>query len=247
MSKDGDPVAGFASRLSRFFLRLSEFFDDLKAVTREPSSPISAASAPGGSAPQSSDLERTSSVLRRIALECPEPYVTVDWLAENLRSRGLGLLLLFLGLFNMIPFASAFGGLVLCFPAFSMIIGRQRAWVPFIGPRPIKTSYVRLALDQSIPYVERFEKYIKPRLGWLTEPPFENLHGLFVLIMALILILPVAGANWLPALSVIMISLGYLERDGITIIAGWLTGLVFIALAIAALAFANSVWDWLFG
>jgi hypothetical protein len=245
-----DPADDLAARLARFFRRLADFFSDIRTAAREArngAGPRLAAATADDAAPLSAELERTSHVLRRISREAPESYVTVDWLADNLKGRGFGLLLLFLALFNMLPFASAFGGLVTCFPAVSMILGRKRVWLPFIGARPIKASYVRLALDQSIPHVERFEKYIRPRLAFLTDPPFENLHGLFVLVMALILILPIAGANFMPALAIALISLGYLERDGLTIILGWLTGLAFIAIAFVALFLANSVWDWLFG
>ena len=78
----------------------------------------------------------------------------------------------------------------------------------------------------------------------------ENLVGAVCLLLALVLVLPIPLGNTLPALSISLLALGVLERDGLWIVAGLVastiaaavvSGVVF-ALVKAALFMLASVW-----
>lgn len=77
------------------------------------------------------------------------------------------------------------------------------------------------AASKVFSYVERL---FKPRLSRLFRPPFLNLIGVSIILSGMALSLPlppmILFSNSLPAWAIILLSLGYLERDGLVVILG---------------------------
>ena len=76
------------------------------------------------------------------------------------------------------------------------------------------------------PWLVRAERMLRPRASWLALPPMEYLVGLVSLLLALIVLLPIPLGNMLPALAISMLALGVLERDGVWVVAGFVTAAV---------------------
>src|SRR5690606_34997907 len=68
------------------------------------------------------------------------------------------------------------------------------------------------------------ERLFKPRLAFMLKPPLLNLISCSMVISGLALSLPlppvILFSNSLPGCAVIFLSIGYLERDGLVILAG---------------------------
>lgn len=149
----------------------------------------------------------------------PNEKVTVSELIDRLENRAIGLLLLILALpmcIPNVPGISTIFGLLLLAPAVQMIFGGRKLWLP---QRVRNWSFSRHGMQSAIrgaaPYLKRIEKYIRPRWSFLARPPFTILFGLVVLVMAVVLTLPIPFGNWPPAMTLAMIALGLLQRDGV--------------------------------
>lgn len=165
----------------------------------------------------------------------PDEKITVAELIDRLEGRAIGLLLLILALpmcIPNVPGISTIFGLLLIAPGVQMLLGGGRLWLP----RRVRAwSFSRAALQRAImaasPYLRRIERYVRPRWSLLTRFPFTVLFGAQVLLMALILILPIPLGNWPPAMTLSMMALALLQRDG---------ALMLLSLPAAALSVAVS-------
>jgi hypothetical protein len=149
--------------------------------------------------------------------------VTVGTLLKNLEGRGLGLILLILSLpmcVPNIPGISTLFGLLLIGPSFQMVFGNKTLWMPgFVKRWLFKGKDLRKALRACGKLLHKLEYLAKPRLTALTSRPGMIYAGLQTLVMALVLLLPMPGANFLPGIAVALTGLGVLQRDGIFMLA----------------------------
>ena len=132
-----------------------------------------------------------------------------------------------------IPGVSTVFGLAIILLGISVTLNRV-PWLPKrILDRPLPTAPLQKAFQAQARMVARAERLIRPRLTALTATPALNLvHGLALLLAGLLLMAPlglVPFSNTLPALAVLFLSLGILERDGLFIVGGYLMNVATIA------------------
>ena len=161
---------------------------------------------------------KTSDLLRHLGDGLHGDKVTLGWVVERLGSRAFGVIILLMALPNVIPQIpgmSTVFGLLIMLPAMQLVLGLRQMWLPsYLANIKLPTDKVAAIVTLAIPWVERFEKLVKPRLTILTYPPMENIIGAVVLLLGFILFLPIPGGNWLPAMACCFFALGMLERDG---------------------------------
>jgi hypothetical protein len=158
----------------------------------------------------------TSLVLQRLLDEAPAEHFTLDWLVANLRKRSYGMLMLVLALFALVPGVSFFAGLLLTIPALQMIAGRPAPVFPRrIAARPLSTRHLAEVVRRTVPVLKSLEKLVHPR--WHTPlTATKRLVGAVVLILSVPLVAaPIPFGNVVPALVIALISLAYLEEDGL--------------------------------
>jgi hypothetical protein len=168
--------------------------------------------------------ERISALLRRIAEEgSPSDALSFAHLAERLAGRGFGVILFIWALPNMIPLpgvSSLFGALI-AITGGQMALGHKRPWLPKrLLDRSVRRADFARMVDRAQPYLERFERYCKPRLTVAPQGIAERLIGLLLTVLGFVLVLPLVGANLLPAIGVAIVSLGLIEADGMMVLAG---------------------------
>ena len=161
---------------------------------------------------------------------------------DRLQNQSFGLITLVLAIVAIAPGISIVGGLLLLIPAFQMIAGRAAPVFPrWIADRPLPTKHLGAVVQRAISVLKYLEKVVKPR--WPTPPELtKRVAGIFVVLLsARLLLMPIPLSNILPAILIALISLGYLEEDGI---------LLSITLLAAVVVFAvdlRLVWDVLHG
>ncbi len=164
-----------------------------------------------------------SQLVDDLATELDGDRVTVGTLLKSLEGRGLGLILLILSLpmcVPNIPGISTLFGLLLLGPSFQMIFGSKTLWMPgFVKRWSFRGNDLRKALRACGKLLHKLEYLARPRLMALTSRPGLIYAGLQTLIMALVLLLPMPGANFLPGIAVALTGLGVLQRDGIFMLA----------------------------
>ena len=185
--------------------------------------------------PNGRSLIHTSVVLQRLYDGAPIDHFTLGWVMASLRKRSFGMIMLLLSLAAVVPGVSIVAGLLLMIPAFQMIAGRSAPLFPGrIANHELPTRHLAALLRRAIPLLRYLEKMIHPR--WHT--PLEatkRLVGMVVIILdALIVLAPVPLTNVVPALVIALISLAYLEEDGLLLLIALLAAIIVLAVASVA-------------
>jgi len=178
----------------------------------------------------------TSDLVARLIKEAPEDTIDLDWLLHHLRHRSFGLLLLILSIAIAIPGLGLIASFLIAFPAAEMMLGRHRPALPrFVIHRALSTEKFTKWAERSLPLLRFVEAFSRPR--WPTPAlATKRTVGLIVLVLAGCAVLPIPLVNIIPGLIIVLISIAYLQEDGL------LLGIAF-AIAIAALlVFALAVW-----
>jgi hypothetical protein len=186
-------------------------------------SPLSgqSGSLPGGPPRKLSD--DLSAILREFEVET----VTLREVMAVLHGRGFLLLVMLLALpFSVplpLPGLSTPFGLVIALIGLRLVLG-QKPWLP---ARLLDTAlspklFVRVfAATRKV--MRAIEFFLKPRMPWLTgSAVLQQIHAVPILLSALLLLLPlpVPFSNSLPAIAILLVAAGLLERDGLIILAG---------------------------
>jgi hypothetical protein len=177
------------------------------------------------------DNEKTSVLLRRAALELHGRDVHFGILLYRLRRRSFGGLLFLLAVLSLIPGVSIFSGLVIHLLGIQVSLGFKAPRIPrFVSEYRFKKERLVAMLNSVALYIERLEKYIRPRLILFTVWPSTLFIGVLILFLGALISIPLPFTNLLPALAILVISLGLLERDGLVIIVGVLFSIIALAL-----------------
>jgi hypothetical protein len=197
-----------------------------------------ASPAPGKPAgePAQPNSRRTSQLLREFLASHTEPRISLGALRDALDDRGFGVLLFIFALPNLvpvnIPLLSAVLGLPLVLLAAQLSYGRHKPWFPdWLTEQSFPREGFTNVVLRALPFLERTERLLKPRLTTLLSWTGERLVGIAVLILALILTLPIPFANWLPACGIAIIGLAIVEKDGLAVLAGLAVGVASVLVA----------------
>ncbi len=171
-----------------------------------------------------------SVILQGIHDEAPVDNVTVGWLIGNLQNS-FGLILLILALAAAAPGICLVAGLLVMIPAFQMAAGRSAPAFPrWISERKVPARRLGAALQRAVPALKFLERSIHPRWS-IPHNAAKRVVGIVVIMLSLRLLLaPLPLSNILPALVIALISLAYLEQDGLVLLIGLLAGFVVLAV-----------------
>jgi hypothetical protein len=177
----------------------------------------------------------TSVVLQRLHDEAPPDHFTLGWVMGSLRKRSFGIIMLLLALVAIAPAVSIVAGLLLMIPAFQMIAGQPGPVFPRrIAVRPLPTRHLAALVQRAVPVLRYLEKMIHPR--WPT--PLEatkRLVGTIVVMLNITLVFaPIPLSNVGPAMVIALISLAYLEEDGLLLLIALLAAVIVMTAALAA-------------
>jgi hypothetical protein len=177
----------------------------------------------------------SSRVLQEVIRQAPAEHVTVGWLTSALHRHSFGIIMLSLGLLATTPVGSTIPGFILAVMAVQLIVGRAEPVFPhFIMARRLPTKQLRRLGGRAIHVLKYLEKVVHPR--WPTT--FEvakRAVGIMVLLLTVVLLLtPVPLSNVAPATVISLISLAYVEEDGLLLSVGFLAAIILIALGAAA-------------
>ncbi|MDQ7843821.1 MAG: exopolysaccharide biosynthesis protein [Armatimonadota bacterium] len=162
--------------------------------------------------------------------------VTLGELLDRLARRGFGVLMIALALPTLIPVlppgTAAFIGLLYIILAVQMLIGLNEPWLP-ARLRRYRLSYRTIAAlrERGVPLLRRIERFSRPRLLFLDDRITARAVAAVVLVLGIVLLSPVPFLNTLPAVAVLLLGIGQLNRDAVFLLAGLLLGVV-VALII---------------
>jgi hypothetical protein len=187
----------------------------------------------------------TSVVLQELLDQAPADHFTLDWLISRLPERSFGILMLLLGLLAMMPIGSIVPGVLLTILAAQMTMGRHGPVFPRrIATHPLPTRHLLWMGRQSVVVLKYLERVIRPR--WATPFGATNriIGAMVFLLSCMILLAPLPLTNDPPAAVVALVSLAYIEEDGVLLTIALLLALTLLAIATAAVwgAIASAIW-----
>jgi hypothetical protein len=181
--------------------------------------------------PDAKTFVRASVILQELHDEAPPGHFTLGWLTGSLPKQSFGLIMLVLSIVAAAPGISLVGGLLLLIPAYQMIAGRPAPVFPrWIAARPLPTRHLGAVVQRAVTVLRYVEKAIYPR--WHFPPTTtKRIVGIAIIMLSARLILvPFPFSNIIPAVVIALISLAYLEEDGLTLSIAVLAGFIVLAV-----------------
>jgi hypothetical protein len=190
--------------------------------------------------------QNLSDVLQEIALKVeqdPTPEdLTLGEVLEAFGRRSYGPPLLVIGLFaispaTVVPGMTWFAAALTLLVAGQMAVGLPRMWLPRKALQtPLPREAVQQGIEKSRGLAGRIDGLLRPRLVFLSRPPFVNLVALLCIGAALLTfplgLIPLAPL--VPGVAVVFFALGATAHDGLWLLlgaglvagAGWLAASV---------------------
>lgn len=205
--------------------------------------------------------------LRRAAVQhsrqarCQPPDATHAQLrltiADLMRLHGeatVPALLMTLALISVLPFAGA--GSVLSFGLFALgcawALGRERFDLhPRLGSVSLNARWSGRSLHALAWVYARAARWLRPRWQAWAHERTRGFWGAWIALMAVIIFLPLPLGNVLPSLSLILLGLGWMFRDGLALLVATTAGAGALAYTVAfgqvAIDLIQRGWLWLTG
>ena len=188
--------------------------------------------------------ESASDLVRRMVDELDETGVTVSDVVDTLGRRSFGGLILIVAALLVLPGISFVAAFALIFIALQMAVGRRQPFLPkAILRRRIPADTLRAYCNRVLRGIEFVERFVRPRWFAMTLPPMPMVLGLAIVSLALAALLPVPFIQLLPAVVLLCLSLGLMERDRVLIAIGLVLGAAAVAFCLGlSYAAIDAVW-----
>jgi hypothetical protein len=183
---------------------------------------------------------RTLSQLLRDAVNDLEgEKVTLQEISDQLGVRAYGAFIVLLAFPSFIPGISLLSGIFLLVFSMQMAMGIERPWLPkFIRNVHIQISTLEKGLNLTLPQLAKIEHYIKPRILFLSSKIAIRLIGLAIAFFSFVVLLPIPFGNFIPAIALLFVAFGMLQRDGLLTLCTIVLGAIY---CVAFLWFAWSI------
>jgi hypothetical protein len=163
---------------------------------------------------------------------------------EAFGERAFGALMLCVGLINLIPWppgGTTIFGAPLLFITFQLAIGRETLWLPgWICRISFDRTNFGAGLQRILPTLQKVERITKPRAPLFIGGVAERLIGVATLLLSCVLVLPIWGGNFAPAVAICIFAVALVQRDGLVAILGWIGVAVSVTVLVLA---ARVIWE----
>lgn len=181
--------------------------------------------------------EPVSRRIRALVRALPRTGITLSELVQRVGDDGLLILAALLTLVFLLPVSIP--GVSTVFGAAILLIGmsrlfRRALWIPSsMKHRMIATRKLRPVLRKALPWLQKIERVSRPnRIQWLVaDGAMERLNNLSLILGAVLLMMPfglIPFSNTFPAVALLFLAIGLLQRDGVCVLLGYISNLATI-------------------
>jgi hypothetical protein len=177
--------------------------------------------------------------------------VSLEEVLTRAGERAYGILLLLLSIPCFIPVlppgTSGVVGALMILVALQLLLGRRQLWLPARWRRKrLAPATVQAIQTKGVALLQRIERFSYPRGQWLVRNGLVlRLVALLLIVLSLVLSSPMPFMNTLPALSVALIAVGLMNRDGYLLAAGCLLGTAVLLVVGLGFELLLQGWRWL--
>jgi hypothetical protein len=176
--------------------------------------------------------------------------VTVGELADRVQRRGFGLLMIVLALPTFIPVlppgVAVVVGLLYFLLGVQMLWGLPQPWLPRrVRAYRLTGRGLRRLRERGVPLLRRLEELSRERPLPIDEGIITRAIAVVMCVIGVILVLPIPFFNTLPALSVLALGVGLLNRDALFLVAGLAIASGAIAVVVFGAGALWAVYEWL--
>jgi len=177
---------------------------------------------------------KLSELLRQLSDNAGDK-ITLGQIADAMADRAFGAFLVVFCLPNLIPLppgASFILGLPLVFITFQMAFSYlDRIWLPRrLHDYAFDNKAFSAMLDRFVPWMQKIEHLVTPRMWPERGRLCERFVGVFCLVLAVVVFLPIPLGNIGPSFAMALMGLGLTERDGAVLGFGVVVGAIFTAI-----------------
>jgi hypothetical protein len=192
--------------------------------------------AHGTSLPVARQRPLSSRVFEHLLRKAPKDHFTLGWVMSTLHQRSFGVVILFLGVLATAPIGSSVPGIMLAAVAVQMIAGRRKPVFPhFITHRELPTQYLVRLGTRAIPVLRYLERVVHPRWPTAFEAGRRFVGIVVLLLTAALLLTPIPFSNLAPAVLIVLISLAYIQEDGLLLSLAFSGAMILLSIVIVAI------------
>jgi hypothetical protein len=164
--------------------------------------------------------------------------LSFDHLIHVLGRRAFGISAVFFALPSALPLSAIPGfsfvfSLPIIFIAIQIILGRNALWLPKkLGRKQVNVNQIQTLIRKANPWLKRLEKILKPRLAQVSALGMQRVHGIFLLVLAILLSSPIPLSNALFGILIVLLGLGLTENDGILILVTYVLTAIYLAVLV---------------
>lgn len=158
-----------------------------------------------------------------------QSQVSVHDIREAIGERSFGPFLLVPAVIEMSPIGGIPGlptalAVIISLFAVQILIGRKHLWLPqLVEKRQIDGKTLKSAMDKMMPVARFVDRFLKPRLTWLTKAPWVQVAAALTILLCCSVppleLIPFASTA--PMAAIALFGLSLMARDGLlTVIAG---------------------------
>ena len=183
----------------------------------------------------------TSETLALVVVNNKNHTMSVGDIKNSMHERGFGILLAIAALPLCLPIPvppgyTTFFSIPLFIFSVQMIFGMRAPWLPlWITKKQVKRATLEKLIEKANPWLRKIEKHLKPRLTYISVRAWERIIGIFSFVFALSISLPLPLTNFPPGWGILIMSLGLLSKDGLTILVGMIIGTVGVGITMVIL------------
>lgn len=183
----------------------------------------------------------TSEYLALVVADNKKDILTVGEIKDSLHARGFGILMALAALPLCLPIPVPPGyTTIFSIPLFifsiQMILGMKAPWLPvWLKQKKISKERIEKLVKKSSPWLCKIEKYLRPRITYISINVWERMVGIFSFVFAVSISIPLPLTNFPPGWGILIMSLGLLSRDGVTILIGMIIGTIGVGITMIIL------------
>lgn len=188
------------------------------------------------------DTQAASKTLEKLGLKPKDGSTSISELLADFHENGIVLAMIFFALPVAIPLPYPPGfttvmGTPLIVLAIQLLLGYQKVRLPAkINNYQLRNSVLIMISSKVVPWLKKIEKYIRPRWSFAKSVYCEQFVGFMSLICAISIAIPLPLTNAVPALGIVVMALGLLNRDGLVVVMGFVVSIVGLVIAFGAIA-----------